>query len=105
MLAKSFWDRDTRRQTVDDGGFLHPGNGVDLGFIGIGQVEDQAHVIAGDQPRGVARRQAIVHRVYHGLQGADEEMHTAIASTVLSVRIQFLRRCLRTRGANFIVSC
>ena len=29
-------------------------------------------------------------------------MQTDIASTVLSVRIQFLRRCLRTRGANFI---
>src|ERR1035441_3686668 len=30
------------------------------------------------------------------------KMHTAIASTVLSVRSQFLRRCLRMSGANFI---
>src|SRR5271165_1513974 len=31
-----------------------------------------------------------------------KKMQTDIASTVLRVRIQFFRRCLRTRGANFI---
>src|SRR5579884_3139329 len=32
----------------------------------------------------------------------NRKMHTAIASTVLAVRSQFFRKCLRTRGAYFM---
>ena len=47
--------------------------------------------------------QAIVDSVHYCLQRADEEDKTAIANTVLRVRIQFLRRCFfRTSGAYFM---
>src|SRR5208283_1853885 len=58
---------------VHDGGVLHAWNGCDLVLVGIGQIEDQAHVMAGHQTGGAAGLQAIIHRVHHRLQGADQE--------------------------------